>query len=128
MKLKFFALFALLGLSVLLTGCVSTVDGHMKPGVPFTKDKIVSRYERTVPQIVNATRVVLSHVGQIQLDDTANNTLMAKVNQKNVWVSISKVDAKVSEVVVQARSGVGGEVDLASEISKRIAIQLAVNQ
>ena len=129
MKNKFLVLFALLSLAVCGTGCYSTADGHMKAGIPFSKDKIVSRYERSVQQISTAARTVLTHNGQITADDTANNAFQAKINQRNVWVKVSKVDEKVSEVVVQARTRAGkGDVDLASEISKQIAIQLAVAQ
>lgn len=101
----------------------------MKAGVPFSKDKIVSRYERSVPQIVAAAREVLKRNGPIEADDTAGNSLHAKINQRNVWVKVSQVDDIVSEVVVQARTKAGGgDVDLASEISKQIGIQLAVTQ
>jgi len=128
MKTKLFALICALSLPLFFTGCVRTADGHMKAGMPLTKDKIVSRYERSVPQILSAARVVLAHNGQIQVDDTAGNALHARVNDRHVWVAVSQVpeDPKISEVVVQSRAKVGGDVDLASEISKQIAIQLAV--
>jgi hypothetical protein len=122
-----FAAVCFLSLAVFLTGCVSTVDGRTKAGFPV-KDKIYSRYERTEDQILAAAREVLNHNGQIQSDDSIAHGLHAKVNQHDVWIKTSKVDDKVSEVVVQARKGAAGDVDLASEISKQIAIQLAVNQ
>lgn len=130
MKTKLFVLLSALTLPLLFTGCVSTVDGHMKAGVPLTKDKIVSRYERSVPQIMSAARVVLSHNGQIQVDDTAGNNLHARVNDRHVWVSVAQVPEtpQISEVIVQVRGKVAGDVDLASELSKQIAIQLAVGQ
>jgi hypothetical protein len=128
MKMKFFSLLALCSLPLFFTGCVKTADGHMKAGVPLSKDRLVSRYQRTVPQIITAARAVLAHNGQIQADNTVGNTLHARINNRNVWVAVSEVDPNVSEVVVQARGKMGGDVDLASEISKQIAIQLAVNQ
>ncbi len=130
MKMKVLVLLSALTLPLFFTGCVRTVDGHMKAGVPMSKDKIVSRYERTVPQIISAARVVLAHNGQIQVDDTASNTLQARVNDRFVWVSATQVPEtpQITEVVVQVRAKVAGDVDLASEISKQIAIQLAVGQ
>ncbi|MBA4150003.1 MAG: hypothetical protein H0X66_17975 [Verrucomicrobia bacterium] len=128
--MKIFALVAALSLPLFFTGCVKTADGHMKAGVPLSKDKIVSRYQRSVPQIIAATRVVLARNGQIEADNTVGNSLHARINTRNVWVNVSEVpeDPQVSEVVVQARTKMGGDVDLASEISKQIAIQLAVTQ
>ena len=41
MKKLLFGLFAVLAL--VGTGCITTVDGHKEAGVPFRKDKIVSR-------------------------------------------------------------------------------------
>lgn len=110
-----------------LTGCVHTVDGRTKAGLP-SKDKITSRYERSVPQVVDASRAVLRTNGQIQSDDTVANALHAKVNKRDVWVRVAKVDEKVTEVTVQARNGSRGDIYLASEISKQIGIQLAVGQ
>ena len=128
MKMKIFVLLAALSLPLFFTGCVKTADGNVKAGLPLTKDKIVSRYQRSVPQIIEATRVVLARNGQIQADNTVGNSLHAKVNNRNVWVRVSEVpdDPQVTEVVVQARGKLGGDVYLASEISKQIAIQLAV--
>jgi len=129
MKMKFFAASVLLTLSVLFTGCFTSVDGHTKGGLPFSKDKITSRYERNVDQIATASREVLKRNGQIVADDAITHSLHAKVDTRNVWVKISKVDEKVTEVIVQTRTKGGrGDVDLASELSKQIGIQLAVNQ
>lgn len=130
MKMKVFALIAALSLPLFFTGCVKTADGHLKAGVPLSKDKFVSRYQRTVPQIMAAARVVMAHYGQIQADNTVGNSLHGKIDNRDVWISVAEVpeDPQVSEVVVQARGKMGGDVELASEISKRIAIQLAVAQ
>ena len=129
MKIKFLLSFAILSFAILLTGCVSTVDGHMKMGVPLTKDKIESRYQRTIPQLVAAAKAVLARNGALVADDTINNTVKAKVDTRTVWVKVSEVDANVSEVTVQARTKAGAaDVDLASEIDKQIALHLATNQ
>ena len=124
---KFFVLSSFLSLLVLLTGCVSTVDGRTKAGLPL-KDKIYSRYERTEDQLLAAAREVLARNGQIQSNDAVGHALHAKVNKRDVWVKTSKMDDKVSEVVVQARKGAAGDIELASELSKQIGIQLAVSQ
>lgn len=120
---------AVLTVSVLLTGCVSTVDGHMKMGVPLVKDKIESRYQRGIPQLIAAAKVVLARNGTLVSDDTINNTVTARVDTRTVWVKVTEVDPHVSGVTVQARTKGGApDVDLASEIDKQIALHLATNQ
>ncbi|MEO6183964.1 MAG: DUF3568 family protein [Verrucomicrobiota bacterium] len=126
MKLKILMSLAVLTVSVLLTGCVSTVDGHMKMGVPLVKDTIESRYQFPVAKLVNASKAVLSHNGTLVSNDTINNTITARVDTRTVWVKITEIDAQVSGVIVQARTKAGAaDVDLASEIDKQIALQLA---
>jgi hypothetical protein len=112
---------------VLAAGCVGTETGHEAAGFP-TKDTITDRYEKPVPMLVNAVREVLKRNGQILVDNVANNTFRAKVNQHNVWVKVIAVDPKITAVYVQARGPVGGDIDLAAEISKQIALQLTVAQ
>jgi hypothetical protein len=128
MKLKFFAVLTLLSVSFLFTGCYSTVDGRTKAGSPISKDKITSRYERSVDQVIAAAREVLKRNGQIVSDDSVTHSLSAKVNRRNVFVIVSKIDEKVSEVKVQVRSSGFGDINLASDLSTQIGIQLAVSQ
>src|SRR4051812_7081605 len=129
MKIKFLMSLAVLTVSVLLTGCVSTVDGHMKMGVPLVKDKIESRYQRPIPQIVAAATEVLKRNGALVSNDTINNVVTAQVDTRTVWVKVTEVEANVSGVTVQARTkGGAADVDLASEIDKQIALHLATNQ
>lgn len=130
MKQKFFAFFLIAALTTALTGCVKTADGHMKAGVPFAKDKIYSRYQRSPEQIIQAARTVLSKNGQIQNDDTANRSLKGKVDSRTVWIKTGSVkgDSQIGEVVVQVRTKTGsGDIYLASKIDKEIALEL-VNQ
>ena len=127
MKMKICGILALFGLLLISTGCVSTVNGRTKAGLP-SKDRIYSRYERSVPQILNAARTVLKRNGQIESDDTVANALHGKVNKRDIWVRASEVDNKISEVVVQARKSGLGDIELASELSKQIALELAANQ
>ncbi len=109
---------------VCFSGCVGTEDGHSTGGDPFSKDTIVSRYEKPVTPLAAATRVVLNRNGKLLVDNSVNNTFQAKINERNVWVRVSDVDGKVTQVSVQARGSFGGDVDLAAEISKQIALQL----
>ena len=111
---------------VLASGCVGTETGHETGGVPFTKDTITDRYEKPVSMLVHAAREVLKRNGQLLVDNVADNTFRAKVNQRNVWVKVVALDPKVTEVYVQARGPFGGDIDLAHELSKQIALQLTV--
>ena len=122
-------IFAVLSFGIFLSGCVSTIDGHMKAGVPFVKDKVESRYQRTIPQLIAAAKVVLARNGALVSDDTINNSVTARVDTRTVWVKVSEVDANVSQVTVQARTKAGAaDVDLAREVDKQIALHLATNQ
>jgi hypothetical protein len=125
MKTNFAGLLILTLAGVLLTGCVRTVDGHLKPGVPFAKDKIESRYERPVNEIFAAAKAVLADNGTLVREDTINKTVEAKVDTRTVRVKVQEQDPTVSHVVVQVRTkGGGSDVDLASEIDKQIALRL----
>jgi hypothetical protein len=125
MKMRIWSWIAIGCLLIGLSGCVNTVDGHKKLAVPFEKDKIESRYERPVDPIFKAAVQVLNEMGTVTVEDVKGKTLQAKVNTRSVWVRIDEVEPKVSRIVVQVRtSGGGGDVDLASEIDKRIALQL----
>jgi len=124
MKIKIFSSVALSACLVLMTGCIGTQDGHHVAGVPFTKDRFVSRYERPVPQLASAVRAVLNRNGKVLVDNSVNNSFEAKVNQHTVWVKVSDVDGKVSEVVVQARGSMTGDADTAAELSKQIGMAL----
>ncbi len=124
MKMKFLSSLICSAVLVCFSGCVGTEDGHSTGGDPFSKDTIVSRYEKPVQPLANATRVVLNRNGKLLVDNSVNNTFQAKINERNVWVRVSDVDGKVTQVSVQARGSFGGDVDLAAEISKQIALQL----
>jgi hypothetical protein len=128
MKIKILLSLVCSAVLVCFSGCVGTEDGHSTGGDPFSKDSIVSRYEKPVQPISNATRVVLSRNGKLLVDNVVNNTFEAKINQRNVWVRVADVDGKVTQVSVQARGSFGGDVDLAAEISKQIALQLMSGQ
>ncbi len=130
MKMKIQFLLSLMCAAALacFSGCVGTQDGHNTGGDPFAKDTITSRYEKPVLPLSNATRVVLNRNGKLLVDNAVNNTFQARINQHNVWVRVADVDGKVTQVTVQARSTMGGDVELAAEISKQIALQLMATQ
>ena len=107
------------------TGCVKSLDGRTHFGVPV-KDYVEARYERTPLEIWQAAKDVLSYNGTLYSEDTLKSTLEASVNQRTVWVQVTQLDAKVTQVKIQARSKIGGtDVELAGEIDKQIAIRLA---
>lgn len=126
MNIKFISLLVLSVCLVLTPGCINTPDGHVA-GVP-TKDTITSRYARPAPQLVVATRTVLNRNGKILVDNSVNNSFEAKVNQHRVWVKVTDVDGRITEVAVQARGPMGGDVDTAAEISKQIGMMLVAGQ
>jgi hypothetical protein len=117
---------ALSALALLVSGCVSTPTSQPKVGVPFLKDTITASYPRTVEQLVAATRVVLTRLGKLSVDNSVDNTFRAKVNERDVWVQAIKVDAKTTQLTVKVRSGLGADIALAAEIDKQIALQLTV--
>lgn len=132
MKTKIFAAFAaVVGIVIVTAGCTSTVVGTNTAAVPFTKDSVEGRYERTVDQVYQASVAVMLANGVIITEyiphDTTNavRSLYGKVNQKNVWMRVAAVDPKITAVTVQSRSKMGGsDVDLAHELEKEIALQL----
>jgi hypothetical protein len=128
MKIKFLSALVCAAALVCVSGCVGTQDGHTTGGDPFSKDTIVSRYEKPVQPLAAAARVVLNRNGKLVVDNVVNNTFQARVNERNVWVRVSDVDGKVSQVSVQVRGSMGGDVDLAAELSKQIALQLMATQ
>jgi hypothetical protein len=124
MKKVFAAL--LLGLTVLsLTGCYKTQEGRRKVGVPFSKDTIESRYERPVDQVYAAAKATLEFNGALTGENTITKVLTGKVNDRTIYVRVDEAEPRIARVFVQARKSSGrGDVDLASEIDKQIALRL----
>jgi hypothetical protein len=129
MKTKIFA--AILGLAVVVTGCVDTVAGRKTAGVPFIKDTIDARYERPMDDVFKAAKDVIAFNGTLinesLLYGQTNQvkTVEGRVNQRNVWIRIEQVDPKQTAVSVQTRTpGGGSDIDLAAEIDKQIALKL----
>ena len=125
MKTNVFVLLAALCVIAVSTGCYSTVEGRTRMGMPLGKDRITSRYERPVGEIFAAAKQVLSVYGTLTSENTIANTLEAKVDQNTVYVKVDAVEPNVSQLTVQARTKGGmANIDLASEVDKRIALQL----
>jgi hypothetical protein len=109
----------------MLTACVSTVDGRKRAAVPFQKDRIESRYERSVEQVFDAAREVLQFNGTLTSEDVVNKVLTAKSGNRSVWIKVSEVEPKVTRVVTQVRtSGGSADIAMASELDKQIALRL----
>lgn len=98
----------------------------MKPSlVPFAKDTLEYRFERTEDQILNAAREVLNFNGTLNSDDVKKKVLEAKINTRTVWVAVKEVEPKISRMFVQVRTKGGtSDIDLASEIATQIALRL----
>jgi len=132
MKLNSKLIFGIIGAAVvglIGAGCVSTVAGGKTPGI-HVKDTVEGNYERSVDQVFEAAKDVIKFNGtvvkeSILHDTNVVKTVEGKVNQCNVWVRVEPKDPKVTSVAVQARtSGGAGNVDLAHEIEKQIALKL----
>ena len=115
------------------TGCVHTVaDTHTAALVPIGRDSVEGRYQRSVDQVYQASVQVIQHNGVVITEyiphDTTNTvrSLLGKANQCDVWLRVEAVDPQITQVSVQARTKWGtSNIDLAHELEKQIALQLA---
>jgi hypothetical protein len=133
MKTKIFLAF--LGVAIITmvsTGCIKTVGGTRTAAVPFQKDRVEGRYQRSVDQVYQAAVQVIQNNGVMMTEfiphDTTNTVraLQGKVNQRNVWVKVAAVDPQITQITVQARTKWGNrDIDLAHQLEKEIALQLA---
>ncbi len=125
MKTKFLAFLAAASLAVLIAGCVNTVDGRTRGGVPFAKDRIESRYERPLEQIFTAARETLKFNGTLTGENVVTHVLDAKIDTRTVWGKVEEVEPKITRVITQARTkGGAADIALAAEIDKQIALRL----
>jgi len=125
MKIKFISSLLLCLAVACLTGCVSTVDGGSKSGFPGVKDSISKKVDRPVGAVLKATQFVLSENGTITVQHFDTNALEAKFsNDVTVWVSMKGEEESTTTYVVQARTKWGSQIEIAAEISTRIALQL----
>ena len=131
MKTKILNVFAGMALILLATGCAHTVAGTRTTAMSFGQDQFSGRYERTPDQVYKAAVTVMNNSGVLLTEyiphDTTNSVraIFGKVNSRKVWIRVEPVDAKVTEVTVQARTSGGfRDQDLVHEIEKEIALQL----
>ena len=128
MKLKWISLIALaVGLSA-LTGCVETVDGRHRAGMPIQKDRVEGRYERPLAEVFTAAQDVLKFHGTITSEDTVRSSIQGVVEGRNIWIAIERVDSRISRILVQARKSGLGDLDLAAYLEKEIAVRLATGK
>lgn len=125
MKKKLLTVLAGVGLIFGFTGCISTVEGEMEPGMPFMRDTITHRFEVPVDEVFQAARKVLAFNGTLYGENTIAHTLEAKIDTRTIWVSVSEVEPKTTRLQVQARTKGGlPDITLASEIATQIAVNL----
>jgi hypothetical protein len=108
------------------TGCVSTLDGKHQGGVPFVKDTVEGRYDRTVDQVMKAARDTISYNGVLTVENVVGKTLEGRVDKRTVWMAVEAVTPTVTRLAVQVRgSGGGADRDLASFLREQVAVRLA---
>ena len=132
MKKTIFAVLAVA--TVALTGCVNTVTDSSSLATTWSKDTVAGRYNRTVDQVYQASVIVIQKNGvllteYIPHDNTnAIRSLMGRVNDDKVWVRVSSVDQRTSQVEVQARSKWGvSDIATVHELEKEIALELSAH-
>lgn len=123
MKIQYLFSLLLCGFLAVFTGCVQTADGHHQAGMPG-KDSITSRYNRPLSQVQIAAREVISKRGVLEVDNIVAKTLQARIKECVVFVRLKSLNEKETEVVVQVRSKMGGDVDMAADLQTQIALQL----
>jgi hypothetical protein len=128
MRAKLFLLLAAGVQIVWLTGCYPAVDGRRGMGMPFVKDSIEARYERSPMEIWKTAKEVISYNGQLYSEDVLKSTLEGSVNTRTVWVRVEPLDDRVTRVIVQSRTrGGAADLEMAGEIDKQIALKLQAN-
>jgi len=110
--------------SLVLTGCVETVDGRHRAGVPFMRDRFEAKYDRAAADVMAAAREVLRHQGSLTSEDSVRNSLQGVVEKANIWIAVEPIEKNVSRVVVQARRNGVPDVSLAAHLEKSIGIRL----
>ncbi|HTG45404.1 MAG TPA: hypothetical protein VK633_12820 [Verrucomicrobiae bacterium] len=126
MNMKWVFLLGICGCALLLNGCVNSLDGRQRVGMPLIKDRIESRYKRSATEIWAAAKDVLKYNGALYSEDLLKSTLEGAVNERTVWVKVEELDPQVTRVIVQTRTKAGlADLELAGELDKQIAVRLA---
>ena len=126
-----------MGMILVAAGCVHTVGDTKTPAMSFGSDSYTGRYERSPDQVYKAAMTVMTNNGVLLTEiiphDSTNNVnvraIYGKVNNRKVWIRVEPVDAKITEVTVQARTAGGfRDQDITHELEKEIALQLQAMQ
>ncbi len=126
MKLKWILSLALVAMALGLSGCVRDLAERPHAGLPFVKDRVEGRYERSPAELWTASKDVLKYQGTIVSEDTLKNVLEANVDERNIWIKVEEFDTKTTRVLVQARTKSGAaDMEMAAFIDKQIAVRLA---
>ena len=130
MKTKIFAV--LVGIAIVTAGCVKTVSDTHTATVSFGKDSVEGRYPRSLDQVYQAAVTVVNNNGAVVTEfiphDTTNvvRSLQGKVDQSDVWMRVEAIDPRITSITVEARTKWGNkDIDLAHELEKEVALQLA---
>ncbi|MEI9865193.1 MAG: DUF3568 family protein [Limisphaerales bacterium] len=131
MKKLIFA--ALAAVTLITSGCVSTVTDTSAPALTWSTDKINARYQRSVDQVYQAAFTVVKNNGDVVTEyiphDTTNTVraLSGKVDGKNVYVRVEAVNltTPLTQLTIQSRTRGISDVALASELVTEVALQLA---
>ena len=82
----------MLGLAIVVTGCVDTVSGRKTAGVPFIKDKIEARYERPLDDVFRAAKEVVAFNGTLVSEGNYRVMTAHRTESGNVEVHRSFTD------------------------------------
>jgi hypothetical protein len=100
--------------------------------MPFGRDSVGGRYQRSVDEVYGAAIKVINTDGTLLTEyiphDTTNTVraLKGRVNQNTVWMRVEAVDPQISQIMVEARTKMGiQDLDMAHELEKEVALQLA---
>jgi hypothetical protein len=130
MKMKVFAAFSAIGMALMTAGCVSTVSGTYTSGLHLP-DKVESRYQRSVDEVYGAAIAVINNNGVVITEyiphDTTNTVraLEAKVDKEQIYIRVEAIDPQITQITIQARTTVAGDLSEARELDKEILLQLA---
>lgn len=115
--------------ALVTAGCVGTIDGRREAANPLVKDRIVRVYERPVLECWAAAKEVLAVNGTVFSEDVMQSAVSARVDTRTVRVKVEEMDKKMTRLTVQVRTRFGNsDLDLAGELDKQIALQLASGQ
>ncbi len=114
--------------AAILSGCVGTVDGGKRMGNPMVNDKILSLYDAPVTMDIafQSAKKVLMEIGNLYGENTITYTLEAKVDTRTVFLKVEDSEGKVLITTQVRAKGGGADLTLASEIDKRIAIEMTL--